>query len=261
MAAPFIKGVGAIAAQTITLTDNLLFPFFPFNFEYARETAKVEAKGQVFGTLQTLASAPGEVTDTLTLSTQYLDWATLGFFLNEREVAETAPVIPVLKSAQIPATGALEINDSAIDATTTYVAVADATDGIQVRTMVSGSPTEGTVKRASGKLTFHASDTGKLAYYQVNQSHQDTKSYGGTNVNKLGTFQLIGKTYPDENIIIFPSVDFTGTPTITASGTDASTLELSLTPNTPTSLGYTVPYKIYKRPAVATPSPSPSPTP
>lgn len=254
MGTPMITGIGDIYAKTKNLSaNNFIFPFYPFNFELSADSSPIEAQGQAQGTLKTLASAKGPVSYTLTLSTQYIDFETLAFMLNERPDTDTTVDLYNTKTtATIPANSPYEIADAAITTSTDqsiFAYVSDSADGFQARTMIlTGSVAAGQVlvNGTDGKLVFHSSDAGKTVTYYKPVTATNRRFVGGENTNTVGQFELWGTMEPLGVPVYFPSIDLSGEPTITMNGTDATELSISGTANVPVTLGYSKPYKIFE---------------
>lgn len=245
-----LTGIGDLVVKTTGLTNNLLVPVYPFNWSYSAESTRLDAKGQVAGRLRTLQGTAGEETNTLTMSTQYTDWITLGLFLDQQSQVETAPVIPTTKTGVVPSVSPFTIADASIvsgNLSTITAYVTSVSGGIETRTVITtGTVAAGQVLVAAGTLTFHSSDAGKSVGYQISLTYANTKSYGGQNTNKYGNLEMWGKLYPTNNPIWFPSVDIVTKPSIELTG-DVATLEIELTPNIPVGLaGWTEPYKIFE---------------
>jgi hypothetical protein len=245
-------GIGDAYAKTTelagtTLAQEVITPLFLFEFEYSEDSEALEAKGQIKGVRRTLASAMGEVTSTLRLSTQLVNWSQLGFYLNQMPGQAASTSIPVLKSAIVPASGAAEISDAAIVSGTVdgvYVYISDGANP-GYRKKVSEAPAAGEVQvdGTANKLIFHSSDAGQAAYYTIPVTETNVDYYGGANTGKFGTIEFRGVMYGTEDRIWFPSLDFKTTPSFSLSG-DVATLEVEFTPNVVGVNNY--PYIIYK---------------
>ena len=111
-----LQSIGDTFAETLNLTDNRMIELFLFEFNFASEAENQEALAYIAGVQQTKASAESSVINTLTLSTQFVDWPELGFALDPFPITETNVKIPTLKTATVPSTAAYEISDTAITA-------------------------------------------------------------------------------------------------------------------------------------------------
>mgnify|MGYP005756281563 CR=1 FL=1 len=116
-----LYGAGNLAFETTGLTganslrgQDLLFPGLFSSFELTADTSFLEAKALVAGKRQTVASAVNEEIWTLSVTTQFIDWTAMQFGLDELKSDTSSVILPLLKTAVVPATGAPEIVDAAI---------------------------------------------------------------------------------------------------------------------------------------------------
>jgi hypothetical protein len=251
-------GVGDTWVKTKNLTSNtasgaiaqeVIIPLYLFDFEYTEDSTSLEAKGQIKGVKKTLASAVGEVTSTVKLSTQFINWSQLGFFLNQFSGSQASVAIPVLKSGKVPASSPYEVVDTGIASGTAsgiYVYVSD-DDNSSYRTITSGTVAAGQVKvdTTGNKLVFHSSDAGKSFVYTLPTTYTNKETYGGEGgIDKYGTIEFRGTLYGTEDRIYFPSLDIKTSPSLSFTG-DVATLEVEFSANTTGSNLY--PYTIYRK--------------
>lgn len=242
-------GVGDIYALTTEAPDDIgeqvILPLELFEFELSTDSTELEAKSMRGGVLTTIASAVGETTYTLTLSTQYGNWSHLEFFLNQFASTDATATVPVLTSGTVPTGSPYEVVDADLTtATGVYVYVYDGQES-GYRTIATAAPTAGEVQvdTAATKLVFHSSDAGKAFAYTKNITETNIKRLGGAKGDTYGTFSVIGKIYGPEWTIYLPSCNFKSTPTISLSG-DVSTLTVECSANVPA--GADLPYYLYK---------------
>lgn len=250
--ANLFHGVGDTYAKTITLDggtgvgQDIIIPLYLFDFSYTEEVTPIEAKGQIKGVRKTLASAEGETTSILRLSSQFANWSQLGFFLNQLPKENASVSIPVLKTSKVPDTAPYVVND--VDITSgnlegVFVYVTD-NDDPGYRTI--GTAGVGEVAVAAGTITFDASDAGKSFVYTVPVTRTNVQTYGGAIGEKYGTIEFRGIVYGLQVPIWFPSLDFRTKPSLDLTG-DVATLEVEFSANVDVSSGFDVPYVIYDK--------------
>lgn len=248
-------GVGDTYAKTKNnvgaIDQNIIVPLYLFDFEYTEDATALEAKGQVKGVKKTLASATGEITSTLRLSTQFVNWSQLGFFLNQLPSTQASVNIPVLKTGRVPATAPYEVADAGITALTAsgvYVYISDDDDPSYREIITTGTVALGEVEvdSTAGSLTFHSSDAGKPFVYTLPVAQTNKQSYGGAGGDKYGTLEFWGTMYGTEDTIYFPSLDYKTTPSLAFTG-DVATLEVEFSANVSVSDGDLYPYRIYRK--------------
>lgn len=257
-----LQGLGDTYAQTLNLaggaTAQRLIELFLFNFEFNTETTPIEALAQVDGVLTTKSSGTGQRSNTLTLSTQFVDWAQLGFLLDEFPTTETNLVWPGLKNGEsVPTSGAYEIADAAITAANdshifAYVNAFGTwgQPGFLTRTAdASTAPAnarEVQVDTTTNKLVFHADLAGAPISYSVPTTYASIETYGGANTpTNYGKISFRGKLMTPESTgnwgIYFPSLTRQGEPSFALSG-EASEFSLEFAAGTPS--GWKKPYQI-----------------
>jgi hypothetical protein len=240
---PFIKTKSAPAGPG----QNIILPLEIFSFDFSTDSNSLEAKSQKKGIIRTIASAVGESTGTLKLSSQYGNWGHLGFFLNQLPTVVAEVSIPVLKTGTVPSESPYEITDAGITTATVdgiFVYLFDGQDS-QYLKKVGTTPTgyEVEVDTTAHKLIFPAALDGKLFTYTIPVTETNVQRYGGATGDKYGTIEFWGTIYGTEDRIHFPSLDFKTTPSISLTG-DVATLEVDFSANV--SSGDDEPYVIYK---------------
>lgn len=244
-----LHGVGDIWVSPTTapagIGERVIQPLELFSFSFAQDVTKLEAKAQKKGVLKTIASAQGEVTSTLTLSTQFGDWSHLEFFTNQFATPVTNVAIPVLKTGRVPATSPYEITDAAItsgNAAGVYAYMSDGADPGYL-TVGTSTPSAGEFIASNGKITLHSSAAGRLITYMVPTTVSSTERLGGAIVDSYGTIELWGTVYGTNWRIHFPSLTFSTAPSLEFTG-DVGTLQVEFSANTP--VGSDQPYNIYR---------------
>ncbi|MEL7315439.1 MAG: hypothetical protein AAFN08_10835 [Cyanobacteria bacterium J06559_3] len=257
-----LSGLGDCYAQTLNLSGGevaqRLIELFLFDFTFTSESENREAKGYVKGVRKTKSSAESEVTDTLTLSTQYTDWAQLGFALNEFPKTQTNVILPLLKQATVPASAAFEIADAAITAgNLNYIKAyvnAFGTWG-QPESLIHtadastapASASEVQVDTTNNKLVLHADRANAPISYSVPTNYTSIQAYGGAGTaTKYGKISFLGKLHTPEStdnwVIYFPSLSRKSRPNIDLSE-DVPTLSVEFAAETPS--GWEQPFETF----------------
>lgn len=256
-----LSGLGDTYAQTLNLsggaTAQRLIELFLFDFNFVSESEQLEAQAYVGGVRRTKSSAEASVTDTLTLSTQYVDWSQMGFALDEFPTTESNLIWPGLKPETVPTSGAFEIADAAITvANDAYIKVyvnafgAWGQPGFLTRTAdASTAPanaSEVQVDTTNNKLIFESSLAGAPISYTVPTTYTTIESYGGANSpTSYGKISFRGKLFSPESTdnwgIYFPSLSRQSRPNFELTG-DVPTLSIDFAAETPS--GWPKPYQI-----------------
>jgi hypothetical protein len=245
-------GIGDMWAETNAapsdIAENVMLPLQLFDFEFTQDATSIEAKAQKNGIKKVIASAIGEITGTVKLSTQFGNWSHLEFFLDQFSNTESSVAIPVLKSGTVPSSSAYEVSDAGITTGTAsgiYVYVYDDQDsGYRTKAGTSSpDPGEVYVDTTNNKLVFNAADAGKTISYTLPVTHTSGKSLGGAINDQYGALSFYGTIYGPEWTIYFPNLTRKTMPSITLNG-DVASLEVEFTANLVP--GYDAPYKIYK---------------
>lgn len=257
-----LSGIGDTTVETLTITggavDQRLIELFLFDFTFTSESEAREAKGSVKGVRKTKSSAESEVTDTLTLSTQYVDWAQFGFAQGEFDKALTNVIIPTLKNATVPAAAPYEIPDAAIIANNlnyikayinaygTWGQPGHLTHTADAVTAPANA-TEVQVDTTGNKLVLHADRAQAPISYTVPITYSSIRAYGGPGAaTKYGKISFRGKLYTPESTdnwaVWFPSLSRKSRPNFDLSE-DVPTLSVEFSAETPA--GWGVPYVIY----------------
>ena len=256
-----LQGLGDTYAQTLNLsggtTAQRIIELFLFNFNFTSESETQEALGQVGGQLRTKSSAEGTVTDTLTLSTQFVDWAQLGFTVDEFPKTETNLIWPGLKPVTVPTTTPFEISDATITPANDnfFFAFVNAfgawgQPGSLVRTAdattAPANAGEVQIDTANNKLVFHSSLAGAPVSYTAPTTYTTIQAYGGPGTaTKYGKISFRGKLFTPESTenwgIYFPSLSRNGRPNFEITG-EVPELSIPFAAETPS--GWEKPYQI-----------------
>ncbi len=218
-----LSGVGELGIFTLdqtskTLGQEIFFPGQFFNFVYAGESQKKEAKAWVGGRRKTVSSAVGDESYTLTLSFQYLDWNHLGFAYDELPQTSSNVVLPITKSAVIPSASAYEIEDDDIvsgnaSSVKAYIPQRGSWGEAGHRERVGSAPSAGQFQAdgTNNKLIFNIADAGATVQYTVAKTYTTIDSIGyEATADDWGKLSFLGKGYgpefPNGIIIYLPSI-------------------------------------------------------
>lgn len=253
-----LQGIGDTFAETLNLTDNRMIELFLFEFNFASEAENQEALAYIGGVQQTKASAESSVTNTLTLSTQFVDWAQLGFALDQFPTTETNVKIPTLKTGTVPSAAAYEIADAAITAANdafikAYINAFGTWGQPGHLTRTADGDTAPSAARqvqvdiTNNNLVFNSTEAGAPISYIVPTDYTSIEAYGGaSNPTRYGKISFRGKLFSTESTenlgIYFPSLSRNSRPSIELTG-DTPTLTIEFAAETPS--GWEVPYQIF----------------
>lgn len=255
-----LSGVGDLYAETLNLAgdeiDQRIIELYAFDFAFNSESTPREARGFVKGVKKIKSSAVGEVTDTLVISTQYTDWAQLGFALDEFPKSESSVKLPVLKQATVPTSAPYEIADAAItSANDNYIKAYVSAfgtwgqPGYMPRAATPATPAAGEVgvDTTGNKLVFNAEQAGAPVSYSIGTDYTSIEAYGSAgNSTKYGKIAMRGRLYTPESTnnwyIYFPSLSRQSRPSINL-GDDVPSLEITFAAETPP--GWEQPFAIY----------------
>lgn len=254
-----LQGVGDMAAITTQLgsgpLDQKLIELYLFSFELTTEVETQEALAYIAGVQRAKKSAKKSEQTTLKVTTQYIDWAQLGFFLGEFDKLVAAQTIPVLKRATVPSTAPYEVAEAAITTANTgslYVYVNEPGPWGMPRTLpratTPATPTAGQVgvDTSNHKFIFHAAQAGAPITYTVPQPLTNVRAYGGPGTaTKYGEIQFFCTVIEPQSQyglkLWLPSLSLKSAPSLSFAG-DTPQLEAEFSCNVPS--GWELPYQI-----------------
>ena len=256
-----LSGIGDTYARTTTLgssyKDQRMLLLKLFNFNYVSDSTPREAKGYVQGIKRTVASAENEVNETLTLSTQFVDWAQLGFALDKFSSNIDNFLLPTIKVGTVAqGTTYGEIADAAVtDANDEYIlSYVNAfgtwgQPGFLGRAASAGAPAAGEfdTDTTNNLLLTDAGLVGASVSYLIPTAYNGISVYGGrSDQTGYGKIAFRGKLFTTEGNndwgIYFPQLSRKSRPTIDLSA-DVPELSIDFTPEIPA--GWDEPYVIY----------------
>lgn len=246
-----MRGIGDAYLQTTKLGDGTgkaqkLYPNSFYEFTYAAEAAKLEAKGQVEGRQQTVGAAQGSTTHNFSLTTQYVTYANRPLIMGHLPKTHTNVLFPLRQDVTITA-GDLEVEDTTITpANREFVIVYHETLGpLNPTAAAATAPAtkyEVQVDTATGKLIFHADALGNATYTKP-VSYASVKGFGGAGAaTALGRMCFRGKVYgwDEDSLIEFPALDLVNITELPLTG-DVPTFKLDFLAAIPS--GWSHPYR------------------
>jgi hypothetical protein len=246
-----LYGMGRPTVTTVLASgETVLLPIEPMEFTLSPSVNTVRStKFLPDGTVGFAGTAKQRKTWTLRLGIEAITWATMQFALGEIATIEAAPLIlPELRFATLPLTGALEIVDSTILATSVIQA---AVYGDNKPTFLTNSgvtaPAFGQFQIQAGKLVIGgtlAQLKGEAVGYRVLVSQPTVESIGLNNAAQvLSKFAFEGVLATDgpKVIISIPTLAAVSEPTIPTQGVAKFELEYDLI----NPSGYNKPFRLF----------------
>ena len=238
-------------APNANIPQNILV-FEGSGLEFASDVSEIEAKSYSKGVLKTKRTAIGEETNTLTLTTQFLDWSHLQFVHDEYASTSNDIRVPVLKTATVPESAPYAIDDPALtSADDVYVYIGERGDWgeagyIETNTTAATADTV-YVDTTNSQLVFNASYAGAPVGYTTPNTYTTVETIGlETEVGRFGALELYFKSfnsqdYPDGLWFHFPTLTRKGKPSINFAD---SPIQVSLEFGVATPTGRSLPYEI-----------------
>lgn len=237
-----LSGVGSLCLKTKDYDDkNFIFPgqFVQFSLEAAASSKK--ALAWVNGRKQPVSSAVDTEEFKLTISSEYVDWSTLGWAFDEVPRASTNVLVPFTKAAVADDSGVISDPDiQSSDKVFCYVSSkgswgeAQAIDS-SVVTVNAGSIGV-SAKYANAPITYH---------YDKSIGNIQTIGVETDNITQYGKLAFSGVAYGPEFtqgvIIVVPDITRESTPSFTTDDVPRFTVEYSA--NVPA--GFKKPFQLY----------------
>lgn len=232
--------------------ESLLYPPLLASFELTSDSNLLEAKALIGGRKQVVAAAINEETWTMNTSTEFVDWTSLQFGLDELAQTSSDIVVPQLKSAAVGAANTI-VDDDLTTGADNDVRVYKATYGTKGRLffkVVATAPAAADeVQLGAGLLTFHSSiAVGEQIQYTTLKAYDSMETIGVENeADSWGRLEFWGLAYgtefPGQMLIRVPSLSRISVPSISVAG-DVSTLDVEFRAEVPT--GKRKPYELYE---------------
>jgi hypothetical protein len=236
-----LSGVGDLCLRTLDYdTDNFIFPGKFVEFSLSSDTTSKEALAWVNGNLQTVASGIDKTSYTLTISSDYVDWPTLGWAFDEVPSISANKLVPVTKAAVADGSGVItDANVTASDEVFCFVG-SRGTWG-EPHAIAAADVTVG-----AGTITLSATYINAPISYSYDRSYASIETIGvESNVTKYGKLSfsglLYGPSFPDGVVIVIPDISRKSDPELATGDVPRFTVEYSA--NVPT--GFNKPFKMF----------------
>lgn len=235
-----LSGVGSLCLKTKDYEDdNFIFPGKFVEFSITANVTSKEAFAWAGGKKQVVSSSVDTEQYTLIISSEFVDWATLGWAFDEVPGVSASALVPITKAAVTDNTG--KITDPDIPASTKvfcYVnsrgswGEAHAIEPSKV-TAAAGSITLGDYKNAP--ITYHFEKS--FANIETIGVESEAKQYGKLAFSGVG----YGPEFPKGVVIVVPEITRNSSPSLATDDVPRLTVEYSA--NVPS--GFTKPFRFY----------------
>ena len=236
-----LSGVGSLCLTTLDYeANNFIFPGQFVEFSITANVSSKEALSWVKGKKQVVSSAVDTESYTLRISSDYVNWATLGWAFDEVPSVSDTALVPITKAAVTDGTG--KITDADIPASPKpfcYVSSrgswgeAHAIDPSDV-TVAAGSITLAEAYK-NAPITYHFEKS--YANIETIGVETDAQQYGKLAFSGIG----YGPEFPQGIVIVVPEVTRNSSPSLATDDVPRLTVEYSA--NVPT--GFTKPFRFY----------------
>lgn len=242
-----LSGVGGLCIRTLDYKDtNFIFPGDFVEFQLNISSTSKEASAWVAGRKVVKSSAVASEEATLTLSSEFVNWATLSWAFDEIPDVSSNQLVPITKATNADSDG--NISDPDIPSGTRvycYVnssgswGLAQAIPASEV-TSSSGSISLGS-KYKNAPISYHYEKT--VSSIQTIGVNPEALSYGKLSFSGIA----YGPEFIDGVIIVVPELTRKSTPSLTTDDVPKFTVEYSA--NVPT--GSTKPFRLYNLDTIA----------
>ena len=236
-----LSGVGSLCLRTLDYdANNFIFPGKFVEFNISSDTTSKEALAWVGKTKQVVSSAIDTESYTLTISSDYMDWATLGWGFNEVPSVSTNKVVPITKAAVTDGSGI--INDAGITGTEdVFCFVSSRGAWGEAHAIAPGDVTVG-----AGTITLSATYINAPVTYHYDKSYASIETIGvESTITEYGKLAFsgvgFGPEFPEGIIIVVPELTRNTTPSLATDDVPRLTVEYSA--NVPS--GFNKPFQFY----------------
>ncbi len=236
-----LSGVGSLCLKTLDYdASNFIFPGKFVEFNISADVTSKEALAWVGQTKQVVSSAIDTESYTLTISSDYVDWATLGWAFDEVPSVSTNKVVPITKAAV--ANGSGVINDAGLTGSEdVFCFVSSRGAWGEAHAIAPGDVTVG-----AGTITLSATYNNAPITYHYDKSYASIETIGvETSVTQYGKLAFsgvgFGPEFPDGIIIVVPEITRNTTPSLATDDVPRLTVEYSA--NVPS--GFNKPFQFY----------------
>lgn len=236
-----LSGVGSLCLKTLDYDDsNFIFPGKFVEFNISADIASKEAQAWVNGTKQTVASAIDTESYTLSISSDYVDWSTLGWAFDELPSTSTNKLVPITRAAVTNGSGAISDAD-VVSGSDVFCYVSTRGTWGEAGIVPSNSVTVG-----AGTITLGSTYANAPITYHFEKSYASISTIGvESTFTKYGKLAFsgvgFGPEFPQGIIIVVPEITRKTTPSLATDDVPRLTVEYSA--NTPS--GFNKPFQFY----------------
>lgn len=243
-----LSGVGGFCLRSLTydLTDNFIFPGSFVNFSLTVNTTSKEALAWSGGRKVTKSSAIASEETTLTLTSQYADWATLAWAFDEIPDLSQNELVPITKAANADDSG--NISDSDIPGGTRVYCFVNTTGSWGLAQAIPDSE----VSSSAGSISLGAKYKNAPITYHYEKPVSSILTIGvNPEAQQYGKLTFSGIAYGPEFaegvIVVVPEITRKSSPSLTSDDVPEFTVEYSA--NVPT--GFKKAFRLYNMETLA----------
>lgn len=235
-----LSGVGSLCLTTLDYeANNFIFPGQFVEFSITADVSSKEALAWVKGKKQVVSSDVDTEKYTLTLTSEYVDWPTLGWAFDEVPSVSSNALVPITKAAVTDSSGV--INDSDIPAGTDVFCYVSSRGSWGEAHAIDPSK----VSASAGSITLSEYPNAPITYH-FEKSYANIETIGvETDAQQYGKLAFSGIGYgpefPQGIVIVVPEVTRNSSPSLATDDVPRFTVEYSA--NVPT--GFTKPFRFY----------------
>ena len=235
-----LSGVGSLCLTTLDYeANNFIFPGQFVQFSITANVSSKEAFAWVKGKKQVVSSAVDTESYTLTISSDYVDWATLGWAFDEVPSVSATALIPITKAAVTNGSG--QISDTDIPAGTDVFCYVSSRGSWGEAHAIDPSK----VSASAGSITLTGYNNAPITYHfeksyaniETIGVETDAKQYGKLAFSGIG----YGPEFPQGIVIVVPEVTRNSSPSLATDDVPRLTVEYSA--NVPA--GFNKPFRFY----------------
>ena len=236
-----LSGVGGLCLKTKDYdASNFIFPGKFVTFNISSDTTTKEAFAWEGFSKQVVSSAIDTKSYTLTISSDYVDWATLGWAFDEVPTVSSNKSVPVTKAAVTDSSGV--ISDTGITGSEdVFCFVSSRGTWGEAHAISPGDVTVG-----AGTITLAAAYVNAPVTYHYDKSYASIETIGvESSVTQYGKLAFsgvgAGPEFPEGVIIVVPEITRKSDPSLTTDDVPRLTVEYSA--NVPS--GFNKPFQFY----------------
>lgn len=241
-----LSGVGSLCLTTLDYeADNFIFPGQFVEFSITANVSSKEALAWVQGKKQVVSSAVDTESYTLIISSDYVNWPTLGWAFDEVPSVSTNVAVPITRAAVTDSFGV--INDADIPAGDVFCYVGSRGSWGEAHAI---DPSK--VSASAGSITLADYPNAPITYH-FKKSYASIETIGvETNAKQYGKLAFSGIGYgpefPNGIVIVVPEVTRNSSPSLATDDVPRLTVEYSA--NVPS--GFNKPFRFYNLATVST---------